>query len=96
MKDNIGWLSISIPNLEGVRNPRPIVVEAAKLGKIAILHYVDPYGQSVCKKAKFYARAVNGYGENIAIQDVDNMTEKQKASYLPCPECYEVWKKESS
>ncbi len=84
-----GWAYMMVINsLEGVNNPRPIVVECLKQDKSGILHYVLGTRKSACGNASFLSSFMGGMNnESTIIEDIyDDRNQYVKYS-LVCPEC---------
>jgi hypothetical protein len=84
-----GWAYMGVINtLEGVINPRPIVVECHKQNKSGILHYFLGTRKSACGSATHMGSFMSGQSqESTIIQDIENENDKYVKLSLICPEC---------
>ena len=93
----LGWVPftyIKIPP-EDVINPRPIYIQMIKEGQDGVIHWIDDYQTGACKKAFALTSVMDFERNKIAIDDIDNIPDIEKKwaeQFIPCPECYEVWK----
>ena len=86
-----GWAyMMTINSLEGVNNPRPIIVECLKQNKSGILHYVLGTRKSACGQATFLSSFMGGEsGESTIIRDIHDDSNQYVKYSLVCPACEE-------
>ena len=85
-----GWAyMMTINSLEGVNNPRPIVVECIKQDKSGILHYVLGTRKSACGQATFLSSFMSSADsrESTIIKDIHDDSNQYVKYSLICPEC---------
>ena len=78
----------AISSLEGVNNPRPIIVEVHKQNKSGVLHYVKGDRNSACGQAKFWGSFISGQNsESVVVRDIEDDTNTYVKLSIICPEC---------
>jgi hypothetical protein len=78
----------AISSLEGVNNPRPIIVEVHKQDKSGVLHYVMGDRKSACGQAHFWGSFLGGQSnESTIVNDITDENNTYVKLSLVCPEC---------
>jgi len=93
----LGWVPfiyVKVPP-EEINNPRPIFIQMMEEGQDGVMHWIDDYQKGACGHALALTSAIDFERRKIAIDDIDDIPDLEKkwaCQYIPCPECYEVWK----
>jgi len=86
-----GWAGMPvIGSLDGVDNPRPIVVQCHQENKSEIIHYILGTRKSACGMAIFQSSFLAGQShESVLIPDISDETNERMKFSLICPDCKE-------